>query len=175
MKLVTYERGDGTLRAGAFIEGDTKIVDLAEAHGSAFGEAYAPFASVLAIVEAGDGALDRAYETLKRTGGKGALDRASTKLRAPIQPPPQIRDCLCFETHLKQAFDAARRVRANAMPDPEAAMAEFERTGVLMIPKVFYEQPIYYKANRFSVIGTDQDVVWPTYSKLMDFELEFGF
>jgi len=40
--------------------------------------------------------------------------------------------------------------------------------------KVFYEQPIYYKANRFSVIGTDQDVIWPHYSRVLDFELEFG-
>jgi hypothetical protein len=32
-------------------------------------------------------------------------------------------------------------------------------------PPVFYKQPIYYKANRFAVIGTDEDVVWPAYSK----------
>jgi len=175
MKLVTYQRGDGVLRAGAFIDGDTKVVDLADAHKAAFAENYAPFASVLAMIEAGDGALDRAYETLKKAGDKGALARGAVKLRAPLQPPPQMRDCLCFELHLKQAFAAARRVRAAATPDPEAAMAEFERTGVLQVPKTFYEQPIYYKANRFSVIGTDQDVVWPRYSKLMDFELEFGF
>lgn len=175
MKLVTYQRGDGALRAGAFIDNDTRIVDLTDAHQSAFGEVYAPFASVLGMIEAGDGALDRAYETLKKTDGKGALDRASAKLRAPIQPPPQMRDCLCFELHLKQAFDAARKVRANASPDPAAALAEMERTGALKVPQTFYEQPIYYKANRFSVIGTDEDVLWPRYSKFMDFELEFGF
>jgi 2-keto-4-pentenoate hydratase/2-oxohepta-3-ene-1,7-dioic acid hydratase in catechol pathway len=175
MKLVTYQRSDGVLRAGALIQGDTRIVDLADAHRSAFGDDYAPFASVLAMIEGGDGALDKAYETLNKAGGNGAVHRVSVKLRAPLQPPPQMRDCLCFELHLKQAFAAARRVRAAATPDPEAALAEFERTGVLQVPKTFYEQPIYYKANRFSVIGTDEDVIWPRYSKLMDFELEFGF
>ncbi|MDH7795864.1 MULTISPECIES: fumarylacetoacetate hydrolase family protein [unclassified Beijerinckia] len=174
MKLVTYQH-KGKQRAGAFIDGDRKIIDLAEAHSEAFGEKYKSFASVLAMIEAGDAALDRAYETLKKNKKNGAIDRKSVKLLAPIQPPPQIRDCLCFEQHLKQAFAAARQVRANAMPDPKAALAEFERNGTLQVPKIFYEQPIYYKANRFSVIGTEEDVVWPAYSKLMDFELEFGF
>ena len=173
MKLVTYER-KGKPRAGAFVDGDRKIVDLAEAHKEAFGKSYSAFASVQAMIEAGDAALDRAYETVKK-GRKGAFARKDVRLLAPVPVPVQMRDCLCFETHLKQAFDAARRVRANATPDPEATMKEFERTGVLSIPKTFYEQPIYYKANRFSVIGTDQDVLWPSYSKLMDFELEFGF
>ena len=173
MKLVTYER-KGKPRAGAFVDGDRKIVDLAEAHKEAFGKSYSAFASVQAMIEAGDAALDRAYETVKK-GRKGAFARKDVRLLAPVPVPIQMRDCLCFETHLKQSFAAARRVRANATPDPEAAMKEFERTGVLSIPKIFYEQPIYYKANRFSVIGTDQDVLWPSYSKLMDFELEFGF
>lgn len=173
MKLVTYER-KGKPRAGALVDGDRKIVDLADAHKEAFGKTYPAFASVQAMIEAGDAALDRAYETVKK-GRKGAFARKDVRLLAPVPVPVQMRDCLCFETHLKQSFAAARRVRANATADPEAAMKEFERTGVLSIPKIFYEQPIYYKANRFSVIGTDQDVLWPSYSKLMDFELEFGF
>jgi len=175
MKLVTYQQSGGAMRAGAFIEGDTKIVDLAHAHENAFGEENPAFSSVLSIIEGGSGALDRAYETLKKAGSGSAIERAAVKLHAPIQPPPQMRDCLCFELHLKQSFAAARQIRANATPDPEAALAEMERTGALQVPQTFYEQPIYYKANRFSVIGTDEDVTWPRYSKLMDFELEFGF
>ena len=173
MKLVTYER-KGKQRAGALVDGDRKIVDLAEAHKEAFGKSYAAFKSVQDLIEAGDEGLERAKETVKK-GKKGAFSKKDVRLLAPVPVPIQIRDCLCFETHLKQSFAAARRVRANATPDPEATMKEFERTGVLSVPKIFYEQPIYYKANRFSVIGTDQDVLWPSYSKLMDFELEFGF
>ncbi len=173
MKLVTYDR-KGKPRAGVLVDGDRKIVDLAEAHKEAFGKSYAAFKSVQDLIEAGDEGLERAKETVKK-GRKGAFSRKDVRLLAPVPVPVQIRDCLCFETHLKQSFAAARRVRANATPDPEATMKEFERTGVLSVPKIFYEQPIYYKANRFSVIGTDQDVIWPSYSKLMDFELEFGF
>jgi 2-keto-4-pentenoate hydratase/2-oxohepta-3-ene-1,7-dioic acid hydratase in catechol pathway len=173
MKLVSYER-KGKPRAGALVDGDRKIVDLASAHEEAFGKRYSHFLSVQGLIEGGDEALERAYETVKK-GRKDAFKAKGVRLLAPIPVPIQMRDCLCFETHLKQAFDAARRVRANATPDPEAAIKEFERTGQLAVPKTFYEQPIYYKANRFSVIGTEQDVYWPNYSKLMDFELEFGF
>jgi 2-keto-4-pentenoate hydratase/2-oxohepta-3-ene-1,7-dioic acid hydratase in catechol pathway len=31
---------------------------------------------------------------------------------------------------------------------------------------------VYYKCNRFAVQGTDADVFWPSYSTVMDFELE---
>lgn len=173
MKLVTYDR-QGTQRAGALVNDDAAIVDLADAHAKTFGEDYAPFSSVQAMIEGGDAALDRAYETVKKATAD-AIQRAGVRLLAPVPMPIQMRDCLCFETHLKQSFAAVRQVRANATPDPQAAMREFEEKGVFAVPQTFYDQPIYYKANRFSVIGTDVDVPWPSYSKLMDFELEFGF
>nr|WP_246864456.1 fumarylacetoacetate hydrolase family protein [Spongiibacter thalassae] len=40
--------------------------------------------------------------------------------------------------------------------------------------ETFNRQPIYYKANRFAVIGPDEPVIWPSYSRLMDFELELA-
>jgi 2-keto-4-pentenoate hydratase/2-oxohepta-3-ene-1,7-dioic acid hydratase in catechol pathway len=42
------------------------------------------------------------------------------------------------------------------------------------IPAVWYEQPIYYKANRVSVVGLDADVRWPAYAELLDYELELA-
>ncbi|SMH56213.1 fumarylacetoacetate hydrolase family protein [Mesorhizobium australicum] len=174
MKLVTYQK-KGKPRAGALVDGDRKIVDLADAHKEAFGKSYPAFASIQALIEAGEEGLDLAKKTVKKAAKGDAVSRKDVRLLAPVPVPIQMRDCLCFETHLKQSFNAVRRIRANATPDPEAAMKEFEEKGVFAIPKTFYEQPIYYKANRFSVIGTDQDVLWPSYSTLMDFELEFGF
>ena len=172
MRLVTFRRTDGAQRAGALIDGDSRIVDLAEAHAAAFGEAGVP--SVLAIIEGGDAALDRAYQTVKRAPASAILARSDVKLRAPVQPPPQMRDCLCFELHLKQAFGAARKLAAMNGPEPEKALAQIESDGLPPAPEIFYRQPIYYKANRFAVIGTDDEVVWPAYSKFLDFELEFG-
>jgi 2-keto-4-pentenoate hydratase/2-oxohepta-3-ene-1,7-dioic acid hydratase in catechol pathway len=42
------------------------------------------------------------------------------------------------------------------------------------VPPVFSAQPIFYKGNRLTVVGTDHDVRWPSYSNYMDYELEFG-
>ena len=71
MRLVTFQKGDGNLRAGALIDGDARVVDLAEAHMAAFGRDGA--ASVLTIVEGGDAALDQAYEAIKRAPASAIL------------------------------------------------------------------------------------------------------
>jgi 2-keto-4-pentenoate hydratase/2-oxohepta-3-ene-1,7-dioic acid hydratase in catechol pathway len=65
-------------------------------------------------------------------------------------------------------------VRAATMPDPEKALREMEAAGTFNVPKVWYERPSFYKPSRFAVCGTDQDVVWPAYSKTIDYELEFA-
>ena len=65
-------------------------------------------------------------------------------------------------------------MRAADAPDPEAAVRELETKGILVVPQAWYERPLYYHPNRLNVIGPDVDVHWPAYSKLMDFELEFG-
>lgn len=169
MKLVTFDAGDGTKRAGTLIEEGARVIDLVAAS-----DRDARVASVQAIAEGGPDALAAAQEAARRAKAEHSYARAAVKLLAPIQPPPQMRDALCFETHLKQAFANARKLRAKAFDNPEAALREMEEKGILSIPQTFYDQPIYYKANRFSVIGTDEDVLWPAYSKFMDFELEFG-
>jgi 2-keto-4-pentenoate hydratase/2-oxohepta-3-ene-1,7-dioic acid hydratase in catechol pathway len=114
--------------------------------------------SVLAIAEGGQDALERAAETLRRPPREALFPLADVTLLAPIPQPPQMRDFLCFEKHLQQAFAAVARLRGT-----EAR-----------IPKVWYERPIFYHPNRFNVCGTGADVPWPRYSERMDFELEFG-
>lgn len=174
MKLVTFTRGDSAPRAGALVDHDRKVVDLQAAHAARWNAPSPALGSVLAIAEGGTSALDVASEAIKVAGGASVVDRSAVRLLAPIPRPPQMRDFLCFEKHLEQGFRAARRVRAQGMPDPEAAMREMEANGILVVPKVWYERPIFYHPNRLNVIGTDTDVHWPAYSQLMDFELEFG-
>ena len=171
---MTFQRNGGPEKAGAFLDDNSRIVDLAAAHAAAFGDEPSSLSSVLSIVEGGDAALDRAYEAIKKAPGSAIIQRGEARLRAPIQPPPQMRDCLCFELHLQQAFAASRKLTAQRSADPEKTLAELERSGASAAPAIFYKQPIYYKANRFAVIGTDEEVIWPEYSQFLDFELEFG-
>lgn len=173
MKLVTYRTGGRDARngerLGALIEDGAAIVDLYAAR------PVAAFASMLALIEAGSDALEAARRLVADPPAATVVETASVTLRTPLPAPPQIRDCLCFEEHLIRAYTVLRKNRAAAEPDPEAALTEFEAKGLFQIPEVWYRQPIYYKANRLAVIGTGEDVVWPAYSEVMDYELEFGF
>lgn len=172
MRLITFEH-HGRRRAGAFIEGDHSIVDLSAAHQDRY-QVHAPeLADILALIEGGDDALDMAAEAIRTAPDSAILASADVILKAPIQPPPQMRDCSCFELHLRQCYAAAREMRARAkgievVADTEPSEAEQR------ILDLFARQPIYYKANRFSVIGSEETVVWPAYSRVMDFELEYG-
>ncbi len=177
MRLVTFVTGRGRPRAGALVERDRRIVDLQAAHRSRYGRAAPRLASVLAIAEGGAAALELARDVVRgaaRRTPEALVPRASARLLAPIPQPPQMRDFLCFEKHLVQAFEQARRVRASLAPDPEAALREMQAQGILAVPKTWYERPIYYHPSRFAVIGTEVDVEWPRYSERLDFELEFG-
>ena len=112
MKLVTYDTGDGVGRPGALVNDGTAIADLAANSGGAV-------ASVLWIAQGGESALAQAEDAAK---GAATVALDAVRLMAPIEPPPQMRDCLCFETHLIQAFQQARKLRASQMPDPAAAI-----------------------------------------------------
>lgn len=176
MKLVTYRRGAMAPRSGALVDDGTAIVDLLEASTahSGSGTPDARLISIQAMIDAGDGALDLAYEAVSKAPQGARSLRADVILEAPVPVPIQMRDCLCFEGHLVNAFPNLRRLYANQFDDPAAKLVELERKGTLTVPQVFYQQPIYYKANRFAVVGTDRDIRWPHYSKVLDFELEFG-
>lgn len=173
MRLVTYTHGGSKPRAGALVNGDRDVLDLASADRALYGEENADFATLLALIEGGDDAFDRAAEIVKQAPEAALTPRAAVALLAPLQPPPQMRDCMCFETHVRQSYAAARRIRARATGREEDANAG-ESPLEQRILKLLDQQPLYYKGNRFSVIGTEQDVIWPSYSNALDFELEFG-
>jgi 2-keto-4-pentenoate hydratase/2-oxohepta-3-ene-1,7-dioic acid hydratase in catechol pathway len=156
------------------IEHDTLVVDLQQAHGVVHGGTRPELASVLSLIEAGGEGLQLARALADRAPPAAVIAREDVKLRAPIQPPPQMRDCSCFELHLRQCFESARRFRVRRAPDPEAALRAIDTSADDRMLETFNRQPIYYKANRFAVIGADQDVIWPSFSKALDFELEFG-
>ncbi len=171
MRLVTFA-ASGAQRIGALVDHDRRIVDFAAA-----GVAGDPaFASMQALIEGGPAALERARTLVAEAqrNGRGVVEANTVKLLSPLPMPPQLRDFLCFEKHLIQAFARMRHVRAATTADPEKALREMEAAGTFNVPKIWYERPSFYKPSRFAVCGTDQDVVWPAYSKTIDYELEFA-
>ncbi|CAN7759960.1 fumarylacetoacetate hydrolase family protein [Pseudorhodoferax sp. LjRoot39] len=174
MRLVTFTHDPGPELAGALLDNGQAVLSLQAAQQALHGAAHPAFASVQALVEGGDAALQAARALVARAPTAAVLSREDVRLRAPIQPPIQMRDCSCFELHLQQSFAAARRMRAQRSPDPEAALKAMNTKSDERVLDTFRRQPIYYKCNRFAVIGADDDVVWPGFSKALDFELEFG-
>jgi 2-keto-4-pentenoate hydratase/2-oxohepta-3-ene-1,7-dioic acid hydratase in catechol pathway len=121
------------------------------------------FRSMLDLIDAGPVGLERAREAERRGSVRHGIDQV--QLRAPLPEPRQMRDFLSFEKHLRQARANRHLLGIAGMPSDPAKVE---------LPEVWYRQPIYYKCNRFSVVGTGTDVVWPRYSSVMDYELEFG-
>lgn len=173
MKLATFKSG-GQEKIGLVHGGDTLLFDLAAAAGRS-GNANPAFASMLALIDAGDAALDQAAKLFDQHGKDESLSApvAAAEILAPVPEPRQMRDGMSFPLHILQAPCGQLKLAARAKNDmAELARIEAEPLGEL--PEVYRKQPIYYITNRFSVRGTNTTVKWPRYSKVMDYELEFG-
>lgn len=155
MKLASFRVPSGEVHVGAVLDGEV-VVDLTLAD-------PALFPNMLTLIGGGKKALDAAATHVARKANQRAL--AEVRLEAPIPLPPKLRDFLCFEKHFRQS-------RANrylfgvgtARLDPAA----------VELPKEWYQTPVGYKSNCYSVVGSGHDVVWPAYSQIIDYEFELG-
>jgi len=176
MRLVTFANKNAEERLGALFDGDSRVADLADAHRMRTGKIAPELSSMLAVIEGGPPALEIGHAALDhaRSGGDGVLPYSDVRLKAPLPRPVQMRDFLCFEEHLKNSLARAIDVAAAGAADPAKARAQLEASGRFTIPPVWYEIPVYYKCNRMSVIGPDEEVIWPPYAHVLDYELELA-
>ncbi len=171
MKLVTFNAG-GCERIGFLIE--DRVVDLTLAYAAmlrAEGEptplkiAHARIPpNMLEFLDGEERSMNEARRTfefvMERTersiegvsGEKIIWGRDEVRLEAPIPRPRLMVDFSTFEEHVKMSF---------------------EKLG-MKVPDEWYRIPVGYKMNPFSVIGTDEPVIWPSYTQLLDYELELG-
>jgi 2-keto-4-pentenoate hydratase/2-oxohepta-3-ene-1,7-dioic acid hydratase in catechol pathway len=147
----------GGSRVGAVVDGD-RLVDLQAAHRHHHGADNPALFDMLALIDGGPPAAALAAAVVDDAPDHAVIALADVGLLAPLPEPRQIRDFLCFEEHLLNCY---RTVESWGGPHQE-------------IPAVWYQQPIYYKANRFSVVGPEAPVRWPTYSQTLDYELELA-
>jgi 2-keto-4-pentenoate hydratase/2-oxohepta-3-ene-1,7-dioic acid hydratase in catechol pathway len=84
--------------------------------------------------------------------GPLAWPRSAVQVLAPIDRPPSIRDFFAFETHMKNALGNLG----------------------LDVPEAWYEAPSHYVTRSASIFGPDEPGIWPAYTEMLDFELEFG-
>jgi len=82
-------------------------------------------------------------------GEKIVYTMAEVKLKAPVPRPNSLRDYLAFEGH-----------------------ASF--SGKRQLDKGWYEIPVCYKGNPDTIIDPEEVIPWPSYTDLLDYELEYG-
>jgi 2-keto-4-pentenoate hydratase/2-oxohepta-3-ene-1,7-dioic acid hydratase in catechol pathway len=174
MKLVTFETSTAlgpVQRIGAINQ--EKIIDLsigytrylADKHGN--GRTYELAAAVLppdmiAFFRSGQTGIEAAQTTIDYMvkqqskapimgpeGEKIVYEIAEVKLKAPVPRPNSLRDYLAFEGHAS-------------------------RSGQKKLDKAWYEIPVCYRGNPDTVIGPDEIIPWPSYTDLLDYELEYG-
>jgi len=173
MKLATFRSG-GREKIGLVHGNNTQLFDLAAASDRS-GQSNPAFASMLQLIDAGPSALEQAQKLFDKDGKDETLSEkvSAAEVLAPIPEPRQMRDGMSFPMHILQAPRGQLKLAARAKNDmAELARLNAEPLGEL--PEVYRKQPIYYITNRFSVRGTNTTVKWPRYSKVMDYELEFG-
>jgi len=173
MRLITFTVNGGSPRLGAWIDGDTRVVDL-ETAAAERRESFQGFSSMLALISSGRPGLDRARTVVADPPESSIRMTADCRLLAPLPQPTQVRDFLCFEQHLQNVLTAAIEMRARQADEPEAVRAALRASGAFQVPAVWYQRPLYYTCSRLCVAGPDSDVVWPSYSQLRDYELELA-
>lgn len=150
MKLATFVAPGGERRIGVLIA-EGRIAELTA------------FADMLSLIEAGRPGLEHASTVASNPRISHRI--SDVKLLSPLPRPPRLRDFLCFELHVRQSR-ANRYLFGIGTERVDPAKVE--------IAKVWYERPVYYKGNPFSMVGTDAEIHWPSYSRIIDYELEIG-
>ncbi len=177
MRLVTFELQTvlGRHRRLGAMLGDGQVVDLnlacaarleraGEPAWRRLADAFVP-ADMRGFLAGGARAWDEAraaFESLRAfenerapLGPEDAMlvhARSAVRLLAPLPEPQSLRDFYAFEEHVKTGF--ARRNEE--------------------IPPPWYEIPVYYKGNHRSIYGPEDELLWPRYTRQLDFELELA-
>ena len=115
----------------------------------------------LACLDGGEGSMEEARKAIAnlpadlRVGRRDETLRYrwdEIRLRTPLPNARSVRDFFAFEEHVKMGF---------------------EKRGEPM-PQEWYEFPVYYQTGHHNLLGTDQDVLWPSFTERFDYELELA-
>ena len=173
MKLATYQAADGDVSVGIVHADNKRVFDLhAAAHKSGVGN-LDRFTSMIALIDGGDAALADASDLFEKHADDVTLSAVlgDIRLLSPLPEPRQMRDGMSYETHIRQSSRGMRRL---ALGDDKQAIATLDAEPLPPLADVYKLLPIYYITNRMIVSGPEDTVVWPDYSKVMDYELEYG-
>ena len=106
--------------------------------------------------------LQKTLETYKTMVSKGitsfknkspfCYDLSEVCLKCPLDKANSLRDFYTHEIHVEKSFQKRKEG----------------------IPKAWYEMPVYYKGSVAHLIGPEEEVLWPSYTDRLDYELELA-
>jgi 2-keto-4-pentenoate hydratase/2-oxohepta-3-ene-1,7-dioic acid hydratase in catechol pathway len=171
MKLATFMQNN-VQRIGAITNEGTMIAPLQENHRNLQQQDTPLFVDMLAFLRGGETARALAEEIVKQATLHIPLTEVA--LLSPVPRPESIRDFMAFERHI---LNCIRTVGLKKLGVVDAFVEKHlgaRRSLAGRLNRVWYDQPIYYKGNRFSVVGDGAVVDRPAYTNQLDFELEWG-
>lgn len=172
MKLASFQRPDGRTGIGAVHSNNLRLFDLTSA---ARRHSSRPqlFESMLNLIDGGEEALAEAKALFGSYQGDSDLDipLSAVELLAPLPRPRQMRDGMSYQLHIRQSARGMKRILANG---DAKVLASIDAEPLAPLADIYRKLPIYYITNRMVVTGPDATIRWPRYSKIMDYELEFG-
>ncbi len=182
VRLTTFTDKGGQNRLGALCHTDKVIIDLNGAAMHLLGKPFPYFSSLQALIEGGMEALETAQEvlalTLQNDVQEFLIEVPSITLQAPLPRPIQIRDCIAFFDHMRNSMPALAEIMIAESADPKATRHQLENSSSLLtaddLPEFMLRNPVYYRCNNLAVIGPEQNIIWPDFAKLMDYELELA-
>ena len=195
MKLLTFvtTNDPATPRLGALLDDGARVADLQQGYTAEAGSPSLMLTDMLSLLDGGETGRELANKAfdyclaqpdvaqpcvaqpcVAQPDTQLCFSLEDVRLLAPVPRPRSIRDCISFERHIVQATRTVAKWRFRPLAALDAWVEGKRGRALIGAPSVWYEQPLYYKSNTFSVVGPDADIRWPRYTERLDFELEFG-
>ncbi|MBI1857977.1 MAG: fumarylacetoacetate hydrolase family protein [Candidatus Melainabacteria bacterium] len=125
---------------------DNRIMNLNKASDGAIPN------DMLSFISGGEKMLELAHTVVKNPKHDSLLSLDEVKLLTPLLNPPSLKDFFAFEDHAKAGAE-----RRNEK-----------------LPSEWYEVPAYYTGNHREILGPEDEIPWPLYTKKLDFECEIA-
>jgi len=178
MKLITFIHKNNVQHIGALVDSGKTVVVLQIGAEKMNNEPSPFFTDMLAFLQGGVEARDQAQSVVEYVLTQGPSDAtvASDRitLLSPVPRPESVRDCMAFEQHIINSIRTVGMKKFAFVDEWVEKIFGRHKSLAYRLNKEWYERPLYYKSNRFSVVGSDAEVRMPDYTRQFDYELEWG-
>ncbi|MCG8683595.1 MAG: fumarylacetoacetate hydrolase family protein, partial [Desulfobacterales bacterium] len=178
MKLVTCVHHKAKPQIGVLSDNDQSVILLQRAVELLEGAPCPFFNDMLSFLKGGGSARTRAWDVVtyvaNRKPAHTALPLTEVQLLAPLPQPESIR---VVPTNEQEMIHTTRQQSLKSLARFDTWLEKTfgrERSFAYRLNKIWYQQPRYYKANRFAVVGADQPIIIPSHTQHFDYEIGIG-